>query len=273
MENKDNKPEVEPIPFSKIYLAQQGDKEAMDYVWARSRPFVYWLSGQWKPAPNVGNRWYEHTDLIQVGYLGFREALERWKPVEGVEFIHYCAYWVKEYFRREIGISRSRRIEILKDTISLNQRSDGSETGLDNAGEDWIDFEEDPAALEAFEEVDDFDFSRSVREQVQKLEDPQKTVIVEYHFKGRMLKDIAKDLDVSNTSVGRFLQNGYRELRANKIIQVLYAEIRDPGPNPYEQIGLKAFKINRMSTPEWEYIVKEAFREDLVHIFNGEELH
>lgn len=260
------------IPFPTVFLAQQGDKEAINYLWDHCKPFVYWLAGKWAPHSSGGeNRWYDYDDLTQTGYLAFRKSLEKWRPVEGVEFKKYFGHWLREFFRREVGISNSRRIEILKSTISLNQHSDGSQSGLEHAKEEWIDFEEDPAALRAFERIEDFDFARSVREQVNKLQDPEKTVIIEHHFRRRMLKDIAARLSVSPTSASRYLENGYRALRANAIIQVLYAEIRNPGPNPYEQIRLKAFKISKMSAPEWNYIVKETFKEDLVKIFCGEE--
>jgi len=190
-----------------------------------------------------------------------------------VEFKEYFRHWLKEFFRREVGISNSRRIEILKDAISLNQRSKESKTKLDHVIEEWIDFEEDPTALEAFEQIENFDFATSIRKKVNTLNDPEKTVIKEHHFKGRMIKDIAAELGVSPTSTARYLENGYRILRTNEIIQVLYAEIRNPGPNPYEQIRLKAFKIDRMSAPEWDYVVKETFKEDLVRIFRGEEIY
>lgn len=273
MELIGNRQDKTEIPFSTVFLAQQGDKDAINLLWDHCRPYAHWLAGKWAPYSFKGeNRWYDYNDLTQTGYLAFRTSLEKWRPVEGVEFKKYFSHWLKEFFRREVGISNSRRKEILKDTISLNQRTDGSKTILENAIEEWIDFEEDPTALEAFERIEDFDFAISIREQVDKLQNPERTVIKEHHFKGRMIKDIAVMLGVSPTSASRYLENGYRMLRANVIIQVLYAEIRNPGPNPYEQIRLKAFRINKMSAPEWDYIVQESFREDLANIFSGKEV-
>ncbi|HCS73023.1 MAG TPA: hypothetical protein DIW17_04020 [Clostridiales bacterium] len=273
METKEDRQSEAGIPFSTVFLAQQGDEDAMNCLWDNCRPFVRWLAGKWAPSSFYGeNRWYDYDDLTQIGYLAFRKALEKWRPVKGAEFKKYFGHWLREYFRREVGISNSRRKEILKDSISLNQQSSATDSGLDNSKEEWIDFEEDPKALEAFERIEDFDFGRSVREQVDKLPDPEKTVVQNHHFKGMMLKTIAKKLDVSSTSAIRYLDNGYRMLRANPVIQVLYAEIRNPWLNPYEEVGLMAFRLNRMSSPEWDYMVGEAFRDDLVKIFNGEEL-
>jgi len=271
METKDNQQSEADIPFSTVFLAQQGDEDAMNCLWENCRPFVYWLAGKWKSL-YWENRWYEYDDLTQTGYLAFRKALEKWRPVEGVEFKKYFGHWLREYFRREVGVSNSRRKEVLKDSISLNQQSSATDSGLDNSKEEWLDFEEDPEALEAFERIEDFDFARSVREQVEKLPNPERRTIIDFHFKGRMIKSIAKNFGVSPTSASRYLDNGYRMLRKDKIIQVLYAEIRNPGPNPYEKIGSRAFKINRMSTPEWDYIAQEAFREDLANIFSGNEV-
>lgn len=261
------------IPFETVFLAQQGDKDALDQLWDYCRPYAYWLAGKWAPFSYSGvTRWYEYNDLISAGYLAFRKALEKWRPVEGVDFKKYFGHWLREYFRREVGISNSCRKEILKDTISLNQQTSETESKNEHSSEDWLDFEEDPKALEAFKRIEDFDFSRSVREQVEKLPDPERTVIKKYHFNGMMIKSIAKKLHVSPTSALRYLDNGYRMLRKDKIIQALYAEIRNPGLNPYEKLGLRAFSVNRMSLPEWECIVQETFREDLVNIFSGKEV-
>ena len=273
METKDNQQSEADIPFSTVFLAQRGDADALNCLWDNCRPFVHWLAGKWAPFSFHGeNRWYDFDDLTQAGYLAFRKALEKWRPVEGVEFKKYFGHWLREYLRREIGISNSRRKEILKDTISLNQQTNETKSGIEHSSEDWLDFEEDPTALEAFERIENFDFRRSVREQVEKLPNPERRTIIDFHFKGRMIKAIAKNFGVSPTSASRYLDNGYRMLRKDKIIQVLYAEIRNPGPNLYEKIGLRAFKINRMSTPEWDYIAQEAFREDLANIFSGKEV-
>lgn len=260
------------IPFSTVFLAQKGDVEAMKILWDHCRPFAYWLAGKWAPYSNETTRWHEYGDLQQAGYLAFRKALEKWRPVEGVGFKRYFGHWLREYFRREIGVSNSRRKELLRETISLNQQTSETESGIEHSSEEWIDFEEDPKALEAFELIDDYDFRRVVREIVETLPDPERKVIKDFHFNGLMIKTIAEKLGVSPTSAGRYLDNGYKMLRKNKIIQVLYAEIRFPELNPYEKIFLRAFKIDRMSSPEWNYIAQEAFREDLAKIFCGEEV-
>lgn len=261
------------IPFSTVFLAQRGDADAMNCLWDNCRPFVYWLAAKWTPYSNQATRWYEYADLLQVGYLAFRKALEKWKPVRGVEFKKYFGHWLREYFRREVGISNSRRIEILKDTISLNQKTSETKSGIENSSEDWLDFEEDPTALGAFERIEDFDFGRSVREQVELLPDPERRVVNDYYFGGLLLKNIAENLGVSLTSAIRYLDNAYRMLRKDKIIQVLYAEIRDLGLNPYETLGMRAFRINRMSSQEWDCIAHETFREDLANIFGGKEVN
>lgn len=260
------------IPYSTVFLAQHGDKKALDYVWDCCRPYTFWLAGKWKPFSTGITGWCDFDDLIQVGYLAFRHALGKWRPVEGADFKKYFGFWLKEYFRREIGISNSRRKEVLKEALSLNQKSKAESSGLDNAKEDWIEFEEDPNAEDAFKRIEDFDFGRSVREQVEKLPNPEKTAVKDFHFNGLMIKTIAKNLKVSPTSAARYLDNGYKLLRKNEVIQTLYAEIRDPGLNPYEKIGLSAFKLEKMSSPEWDYVVKEAFKEDLAKIFSGEEI-
>lgn len=258
-------------PLSIVFLAQKGDIEAMHNLWDSCRPYVYWLAAKWAPFSFKESRWCTYDDLVQSGYLAFRKALEKWRPVEGVEFKRYFGYWLKEYFRREVGISNSRRKELLTEAISLNQQTSETESGIEHSVEEWINFEEDPAALEAFELIDEFDFRRAVREQVEKLPEPERQTVIDFYFNELMIKTIAKNRCVSPTSVSRYLDNAYKILRRNKIIQVLYAEIRFPELNPYEKISLRAFKIDRMSLPVWDYIAREAFREDLAKIFYGKD--
>lgn len=266
-ESAEKKRDTTDVPFSTVFLAQRGDADAMNYLWESCVPYVNWLAAKMAPYSFEESRWCQYDDLIQCGYLAFRTALDKWRPVEGAQFKAYFGVWLKEYFRRELGISNSRRKEILKDCRSLY------ETLLrDEDSDEFIQFEEDERAREAFELIEEFDFSRVVREQVEKLPEPERQTVKDFHFKGLMLKTIAKNLGVAPTSTSRYLDNAYQMLRKNKIIQVLYAEIRFPELNPYEKISLRAFKIDRMSLPEWDYIAREAFREDLAKIFCGKEV-
>lgn len=231
-------------------------------------PFCWHLASKWAPFSNGNTSLYDIDDLRQAGYLAFREAVERWKPVENVSFINYYDYWLAEYMRREIGIANSRRKELLFQAASLDEPdSKPSDDGDSRTVADYI---EDDSALKAFKEIEDFDFARVLREQVEKLPDPERQTIKLHHFSDMMLKDIAVRFGVSATSTSRYLNNGYRMLRHNKIVQALYAEIRCAEPNPYEQIGLKAFRINHLSSPEWLQKSKEQFADDIRWIFEME---
>ena len=253
------------IPEALLFAAKAGDRSALDELWELCRPFCWHLASKWGPHSNGRNSLYDIDDLRQAGYLAFRKALEKWKPVEGVNFIVYYDFWLAEYFRREIGISNSRRKELLFQASSLNERKDApsDDKTLRTVG----DHLEDDRALKAYESIEDFDFARVLREQVEKLPDPERKTIKRHHFSGVMLKDIAVELGVSTTSMSRYLDSGYRMLRKNKIVQMLYAEIRCVEPNPYEKIGLRAFRLKNLSSQEWIHISKEQLADDIRRIF------
>lgn len=64
-------------------------------LWQQNRGFIHKIVNQYKA-------YAEEEDLEQEGYLGLSAAVVHYNPDEGVTFIHYASFWIKQYIARYI---------------------------------------------------------------------------------------------------------------------------------------------------------------------------
>lgn len=64
-------------------------------LWQQNRGFIHKIVNQYKA-------YAEEEDLEQEGYLGLCAAVDHYNPDEGVTFIHYASFWIKQYIARYI---------------------------------------------------------------------------------------------------------------------------------------------------------------------------
>lgn len=64
-------------------------------LWQQNRGFIHKIVNQYKA-------YAEEEDLEQEGYLGLSAAVEHYNSDEGVTFIHYASFWIKQYIARYI---------------------------------------------------------------------------------------------------------------------------------------------------------------------------
>ena len=64
-------------------------------LWQQNRGFIHKIVNQYKA-------YVEEEDLEQEGYLGLCAAVYHYNPDEGVTFIHYASFWIKQYIARYI---------------------------------------------------------------------------------------------------------------------------------------------------------------------------
>ena len=76
---------------------QSGEEPAenMLQLWQQSKDFIAMLAGKY-------TGYAEKDDLIQEGYLGLNAAVEHYDSDQGVTFIHYAAFWIRERMQRYI---------------------------------------------------------------------------------------------------------------------------------------------------------------------------
>lgn len=72
-------------------------------LWQQNRGFIHKIVNQYKV-------FAEEEDLEQEGYLGLSEAVNHYNPDEGVTFLHYASYWIKQHIVRHIKSNGTVRL-------------------------------------------------------------------------------------------------------------------------------------------------------------------
>lgn len=71
------------------------EAENMLELWKNNQGFIYMSAKHYSGREDV-------EDLMQVGYIGLCEAVDHYDAREGVQFITYAAFWVKQAMRRHV---------------------------------------------------------------------------------------------------------------------------------------------------------------------------
>ena len=72
-------------------------------LWQQNRGFIHKIVNQYKA-------YAEEEDLEQEGYLGLSAAVVHYNPDEGVTFLHYASFWIKQYMSRYIKSNGTIRL-------------------------------------------------------------------------------------------------------------------------------------------------------------------
>lgn len=88
-----------------VLRIQAGDNvaENMLQLWKQNRGFIHKIVNQYKA-------YAEEEDLEQEGYLGLSAAVEHYNSDEGVTFLHYASFWIKQYMSRYIKSNGTIRL-------------------------------------------------------------------------------------------------------------------------------------------------------------------
>lgn len=78
-------------------LCKAGDRQALDRLVARNKPFVYAIARR----AHRRCRFLELEDLVAVGQLGLVHAVDKYDPNLGTKFLTFAAWWVRATIERE----------------------------------------------------------------------------------------------------------------------------------------------------------------------------
>lgn len=67
----------------------------MAALWEQNRVFIYKTAKRYQGCTDI-------EDLLQEGYLGLHEAVERWESDVGVKFLSYASHWIRQAMGRYI---------------------------------------------------------------------------------------------------------------------------------------------------------------------------
>lgn len=72
-------------------------------LWQQNKGFIHKIVNQYKA-------YAEEEDLEQEGYLGLSAAVEHYNSDEGITFLHYASFWIKQYMSRYIKSNDTIRL-------------------------------------------------------------------------------------------------------------------------------------------------------------------
>ena len=72
-------------------------------LWQQNRSFIHKIANQYRAYADA-------EDLEQEGYLGLSDAVSHYNPDEGVTFLHYASFWIKQYMSRYIKSNGTIRL-------------------------------------------------------------------------------------------------------------------------------------------------------------------
>lgn len=76
--------------------AGENQKEIMLQLWKQNKGFIAKLAQKYQGYVDV-------EDLIQEGYIALYKAVEYYNQDEGIPFINYAAFWIKQYMWRYVN--------------------------------------------------------------------------------------------------------------------------------------------------------------------------
>lgn len=187
-------------------------------------------------------------DLMQAGAEGLLLAVGAYDPDRAPSFTTIAALYIKKCARELLGLRSSRRsIEVLGLSVSLESEIPGAES-LTPA-----DLVEDPAAENAFEAVEVEELRRTVREEIEKLPEPEKSTVKRIGLYGLSNETVRHDLGISRQRVSQIYHAGLKKLRRVAKLRELYQLC---GPC-YHTRGASTFFSTRTSDVEAEAIRRE----------------
>ena len=195
-----------------VAAIQSGRRELMGDLWEQVRLFVI---KQARRVPLEGRADVELDDLIQSGYLAMVDAVADYKPEMG-GFLTVLKYRLLTRFAEATRYrSQRQQRETYAGALSLDAAvsDEGRSATLG-------DFQEDPAAADALEAVEDRIFRAQLREAVADvlgdLPKEQRELLRLRFWEGRTLLELAEDRGVAVESVRQKERKAIRELRKPK---------------------------------------------------------
>lgn len=172
-----------------VALIQAGERDRLPELWDQVERFVASRANRLLVA--MGDRaavhGLEYGDLYNSGYFALVDAVERYDPVQGMQFIGLFALRLKSAFAEAGGWRTSKR-DPLNSAKSMDARLKEDDEGSGAFG----DFIPDPRAAQALQDVEDGiqrDYTRqAVRQALEQLPTEERLAIKARYYEGQTVK-------------------------------------------------------------------------------------
>ena len=192
------------------------------------------------------------TDIYQECYFVFEEALKAYNHESGYKFTTYLTYPLKNAFLRLLGYNNDNNTA-LNDSISLEQPINSE---IDSDIILLLETIADTAAAEFIEKIDRLSIAEQIREIINALPDRPKYMIIAYYLENKTLKEIAAELQLSESRIQQIRTQAERTLKKSPQLQQLYNDFYKSHYNNrpyYYDWNPERFYLKKYNKPPEEY--------------------
>ena len=185
---------------------QQGDTEALPYLWEQVKGAALTVVKKYGGAPSI-----DSDDLHQQAYFALLEAVKAYDAVRG-DFKPLFCFYVRQACGRALNLHK-RHVEEL---CILDQPvgEDGDAT--------LCDLLEDETLVPAQDQMELDELSGALRAALEELPERWRTVLIEHDVRGVPFKIIARRLGCSQQNAQRLRACAIRRLKTNNNLARLY---------------------------------------------------
>lgn len=203
------------------YIQQGGNDELIPILWEKVCKLLYMKSDKFYRLNQIScdRSGLDKWDIRQASYIAFLEAVRAYKADSGWKFTSFLEYPFKKAVRELLGIRTTKR-EPLNECSSLDAQIESSEG--DSCS--MLDLIADDTSLEFVEYVFKRLESETIRQIVNTLTEPYRSIIQAHYFERLTLKEIAERLSVSGTRVRQNEVKALAMLRQNDLLRKLYTD-------------------------------------------------
>lgn len=237
-----------------VALIQAGERDRLPELWEQVERFVASRANRLLIA--MGDRaamhGLEYGDLYNSGYFALVDAVERYDPTQGMQFIGLFALCLKSAFAEAGGWRTSKR-DPLNSAKSMDARLKEDDEGSGAFG----DFIPDPRAAQALQDVEEQQYQEQLHAALERtletLEDDEEAVIRAQYYQGRTLEEIGPQARSMAASALRKL----RRPQARKELE----QFIEQRTSYYLRVGVQTFLNTGESAVERIFFKREQMRE------------
>ncbi len=194
--------------YEQLYLVAENDDEAEEVIFRKYKPIIYAIADKYYNYFKF--RGIDKDDLVQEGYVGLSNAIKSYKDNQSALFYTFCSICINRQVRGYCRQFLSTKNEILNNAYSFDNIIIDDDITFDPEDEDC-------SGSPDFYVSSDYIFTKLIKFK-HKLPLVQ-SLIFELRYNGFKYKEIAKLLDLSVSSVDRYIQicKGRYKLEFEKI--------------------------------------------------------
>lgn len=199
-----------------VMAIKNGNNDLMGMLWLQLEKLITWYAKKYHlelSAYGYVPGGVEIKDLVQCGYFGLVEAVQRFEPEQGTAFSTFLIWYLRKAFQDCTGRSKRRRNDPLNNCLSLdapiNDETDA--TLLDFVDETVSDGKDDFADVEA--RIFNEQLHQALEDALNRLPENQAETLRSEFFKGLTQEEIAAEIGCSAKYVHKLKRQALNGIR------------------------------------------------------------